>query len=178
MYPVLRLVKTLISSRKEQTNYLRQDSMQFRCRPWDIDIFREMNNGRMITLFDLGRISLVSKCGLLKVLVKKKWGLVVAGSTVMYRKRIRVFDKITMYTRVVGIDEKWFYLEQSMWVKGEPCCSMVIRTAVTSKNGLVATKDVLDAFGEKNVNLSQELWVSNWIENEAYRSWPPKIDVG
>ena len=178
MYPILRLVKTLLSSRKEKINYLHQDSIQFRCHPWDIDIFREMNNGRMITLFDLGRISLVSKCGFLRVLLKNKWGLVVAGSSVMYRKRIRAFDKITMYTRVVGIDDKWIYLEQSMWVKGVPCCSMVIRTAVTSKNGLVDTKDVLDTFGEKHSTVSPEVWVTNWIENEKDRSWPPNVEMG
>lgn len=175
MYPFFRLIKTLIHSKQERLTYLSQDSIQFHCRPWDLDIFREMNNGRMITLFDLGRVSLVSKCGLLNILLSKKWGLVVAGSSVMYRKKIRVFDKITMYTRVTGIDDKWVYLEQSMWVKGEPCCSIVIRTAITSKNGLVATKEVLEALGEESQNLLPELWVSNWIENEERRNWPPKI---
>ena len=176
MYPFFRLIKTIILSRKEKLTYLSQDSMTFRCRPWDIDIFMEMNNGRMITLFDLGRISLISKCGLLSVLLKNKWAVVVAGSSIMYRKRIRMFDKVTMYTCVVGIDKKWIYLEQSMWVKGKPCCSMVIRTAVTCKSGLVATEEVIESFGNGAETLPPEEWLSNWSENEEDRCWPPHVE--
>lgn len=94
----------------------------------------------------------------------------------MYRKRIRMFDKVTMYTRVVGIDKKWIYLEQSMWVKGKPCGSMVIRTAVTCKSGLVATEEVIESFGNGAETLPPEEWLSNWIENEEARCWPPHVE--
>ncbi|KDN26252.1 thioeseterase [Vibrio fortis] len=176
MYPLFRLLTTIVKSRNKTINCLSQDSINFYCRPWDIDILFEMNNGRAITLFDLGRVSLVSKCGLLKILIKKKWGLVVAGSSIMYRKRIRSFDRVTMYTRVINIDDKWIYLEQSMWVKSVPCCSIVIRTAVTSKHGIISTNKVLEALGEAPINPKPEGWVLNWINNEKERIWPPNIN--
>ncbi|MGR5457377.1 acyl-CoA thioesterase, partial [Vibrio alfacsensis] len=78
------------------------------------DLFLELNNGRILTLYDIGRTALSVKCGLMSTLKKKRWGLVVAGSSVRYRKRIHMFDKITMKTQCVATDDKWFYLEQSM----------------------------------------------------------------
>lgn len=148
MYPFFRLAKTIIQSKKQPTlSYTQQDEIQFRCHPWDIDLFLELNNGRILTLYDLGRTALSVKCGLMSTLKKKRWGLVVAGSSVRYRKRIHMFDKITMKTQCVATDDKWFYLEQSMWVKGEPCSSVLIRAGVTSKQGIVAPLDVVDAAG-------------------------------
>lgn len=55
------------------------------------------------------------------------------GSTIQYRKRIRFLDKITIKTHIVAIDERWLYLEHSMWVKDRPCSSTLLRTGVTEK---------------------------------------------
>ena len=49
-----------------------------------------------------------------KALIKNRWGLVVAGSTIQHRKRIRLFDKVLMKTHIAGFDERWVYIEQSM----------------------------------------------------------------
>ena len=34
------------------------------CWPWDIDPWRELNNGRTLTLYDLGRVPLAVRSGL------------------------------------------------------------------------------------------------------------------
>ena len=71
------------------------------CLPWDIDLWRELNNGRTLTLYDLGRIPLAGRVGLIKVLRRERWGLTMAGASVRYRRRIRVFDRIEMRSRLV-----------------------------------------------------------------------------
>ncbi|MDA0107087.1 acyl-CoA thioesterase [Vibrio sp. La 4.2.2] len=174
MYPFFRLAKTIIQSKKQPTlSYTQQDEIQFRCHPWDIDLFLELNNGRILTLYDLGRTALSVKCGLMSTLKKERWGLVVAGSSVRYRKRIHMFDKITMKTQCVATDDKWFYLEQSMWVKGEPCSSVLIRAGVTSKQGIVAPLDVVDAAGVSPADNETPQWVQEWVDSEQHRPWPP-----
>ena len=62
----------------------------FRIRPWDIDMFLEVNNGRVLTLYDLGRFDFSIRMGLAKALRQNKWGLVVAGSTVRYLSLIHI----------------------------------------------------------------------------------------
>ena len=74
----------------------------FRCSLTDIDNFLEMNNGRVFTLYDFGRTDFAIRSGLGKKLLENRWGLVVAGSTIQYRKRIRAFDLVTIKTRIAA----------------------------------------------------------------------------
>ena len=132
--------------------------VSFYCRPWDIDIFGEMNNGRVLTLYDLGRFDLTIRIGLPKLMRKHGWGFVVAGSSVTYRKRIRLFDRVSLKTQIAGYDAKWIYILQSMWVAGKPCNQALLRTAVTRKSGTVPTAEVLDAMGSPALDLELPAW--------------------
>ncbi|WP_319802782.1 acyl-CoA thioesterase [Moraxella bovoculi] len=133
-----------------------------------------MNNGRIFTLFDLGRTDFAIRSGLGIKLIKIRWGLVVAGSTIQYRKRIRAFDKVTMKTRICAIDERWFYVEQTMWVKGKCTCHALLRTAVTDfKSGkALPTKEILDSLGHSDINLPPDEWVQAWIDADKLRPYP------
>ena len=136
-------------------------------------MFFEMNNGRVLTLCDLGRFSLAIRTGLAKALKNNRWGLVVAGGTTRYRRRIRVFDKVTMHSQVVAFDDMWFYIEQSMWVKGQAVFSVLLRTGVTSKGKVIPAQEVLKALDADNIKLEPSDWVKSWIANEKIRPWPP-----
>jgi len=117
MFPVVRLIKeTYLARKAPPLPILGTHVSHHRCWPQDIDLFIEMNNGRILTIFDLGRMSLAHRVGLITALREKRWGLTMAGSTVRYRKRIRPFVKFEMRSRALGWDDKFFYLEQSMWI--------------------------------------------------------------
>jgi len=141
--------------------------------PWDIDLWGEMNNGRVLTLYDLGRIDLAIRTGLARVLKKKRWGLVVAGSSVRYRRRIRMFDKVTMRTQVARFEERWIYVAQSMWVKGQPISSVLVRTAVTRKGKAIPTDLILEEMDVKDWKPEPADWIDSWISSEEVRPWPP-----
>jgi len=174
MYPILRLISSLTKAKlSEPADFSSSTQTTFHCMPWDLDIFFEMNNGRVLTLYDLGRFNLSVRTGFSKILKKNRWGLVVAGSTVRYRKRIRVFDKVTMHTKVAGIDEKWIYVEQSMWVKGQAASSVLLRTAVTGKGRIVLTEKVLSAMNLSNWQPQHSNWLKSWVSSEEIRPWPP-----
>lgn len=174
MYPFRRLLTTILKAKKSPK--LAVDGISensFHCMPWDLDLFMEMNNGRVVTLYDLGRFNLSIQTGLAAVLKEKNWGLVVAGSTTRYRKRVRMFDKVNMFTQVAAMDERWIYIVQSMWVKGEPASSILLRTAITEKGKVVANERVREALGKPDWQPAPEGWVKSWIESEEHRPWPP-----
>ena len=174
MYPFFRLLKISIQASRQKKLALDEiGETSFYCRPWDIDMFFEMNNGRILTLYDLGRFAVAIRCGLAKTLKRQKWGLVVAGGSVRYRRRVRVFDKVTMKTRLLGHDDRWFYIEQSMWVAGKPCSSVLLRTAVTRGGGTVPCDEVKAAMGQENWMPSIPSWAKEWINADAHREWPP-----
>ncbi len=179
MYPFLRysatIVKAALQVKKGHTlSFDDVSEMRFRCRLTDIDNFFEMNNGRVLTLNDMGRMDFAVRSGLGRQLIKQRWGLVVAGSTVQYRKRIRAFDKVTIKTHVVGLDTRWIYIEQSMWVKGKPCSSALLRTGVTERGKVIETARVLAALGIPEWRLPPTGYVAEWIESDKDRPWPPQ----
>ena len=179
MYPFLRFGKTLVQSslstaKGDRLELTEVGEFRFTANLSDIDNFFEMNNGRIFTLFDLGRIDFAIRSGLGKNLLKHRWGLVVAGSTIQYRRRIRTFDKVIIKTRVKAMDEKWIYIEQSMWVKGQACCQALLRTGVTNiKTGkVIDTARVLDTMGFADLKMPLDEWVQAWIEADKLRSFP------
>ena len=177
MYPLARFIKVLFKARKKpKIGYLDSSSIEFRCRPWDLYMYNEMNNGRVMTLYDLGRFDLSYRNRFAKVLMKNRWATVVAGSSVRYRKRIHIWDKITMHSRCVGFDDKWIYMVQSMWVKDQACSSVLIRAGVTGRDGLVSPQTVIAEMGEEISQTPMPTWVNEWIASEQHRPWPPEID--
>jgi acyl-CoA thioesterase FadM len=174
MYPFIRYATTIahaaLKVKKGDTLTLKETSeITFRCRLSDIDNFLEMNNGRVFTLYDLGRMDFAVRTGLGKQLLKQRWGLVIAGSTIQYRKRIRAFDKVTLKTKIVAIDERWMYIEQSMWVKGKPCSSATLRSGVTKGGRVIEISKVLAALGQSDWELPPTGFVAKWIESDAER---------
>ncbi|HHS94510.1 MAG TPA: acyl-CoA thioesterase, partial [Rhodobacterales bacterium] len=105
MYPFIRMIKELaVHSRAESLPLGGTHVSHHICWPWDLDFWQELNNGRTLTLFDLGRIPLARRTGLIEAMRKQGWGLTVAGVSVRYRRRIRVFDRIEMRSRAIGWD--------------------------------------------------------------------------
>ena len=119
-------------------------------------------------------MSLGERTAFAATLKAQRWGIAVAGNTVRYRRRVRAFDRLTIRTRCIGWDARFLYMEQSMW-KGEDCTSQqVIRSAVTSKSGIVAPAALLRAMGTALESPALPEWVRLWVEAEDRRPWPPQ----
>ncbi|SEW40819.1 Acyl-CoA thioesterase FadM [Cognatiyoonia koreensis] len=175
MYPFIRLAKELVLHRKAgDLPTLGTHVSHHRCWPQDIDVFMEMNNGRILTILDLGRTVLAKRVGLLRALSENRWGLTMAGVSVRYRRRIRPFVKFRVVSRAVGWDARFFYLDQSIWI-GEHCAAQALyRSAVTDKNGIVAPERVFAAMGYTEASPALPDWIQNWVDAEATRPWPPE----
>ncbi|MEY4697125.1 MAG: hypothetical protein RIT14_1553 [Pseudomonadota bacterium] len=174
MYPFFRMAKELWIHRKAgELPLLGTHVSRHRCWPWDLDPWAELNNGRTLTLYDLGRIPLGIRTGLRRVLGQRGWGLAVAGNTVRYRRRVRAFEVVEMRSRCIGWDSRFLYIEQAMWKGGDCASHMVLRTAVTSMAGIVPPAQVLAALGEGVESPALPDWVQTWIAAEAARPWPP-----
>jgi acyl-CoA thioesterase FadM len=176
MYPFLRTALTVRAARRMSPLPLfGTHVMRMRCWPWDADMFWEMNNGRVLTLCDLGRTGLAVRTGLWRILQERRWGLVVAGASVRYRSRIRPFQTFELRTRVLGWDTRFIYVEQAMW-KGDTCCHhLLMRTGVTEGGRLAETARVAEALGTEATSPVLPDWVSEWTSADATRPWPPEF---
>ena len=176
MYPFIRLAKEIFKARRQPRLPLTGTHVSHHiCWPWDIDMFVELNNGRSLTLYDLGRIPLASRVGLDTALLKNRWGLTMAGSSVRWRARIKPFQRFEMRSRALGWDDKFVYLEQSMWLPDGRCANQILyRSAVTNRNGIVPPEKIMAALGADMTSPDLPDWVAAWIAAEATRPWPPQ----
>lgn len=176
MFPFVRLIKDVALARR-QPRLARLTDMHVShhiCWPHDLDIWLELNNGRALSLYDLGRSALAERTGLITILRQRKWGLTMAGTSTRFRRRIHGFERFEMRSRALCWDDRFVYLEQSMWKRSGDCASHVLyRAAVTDKNGIVAPQKVLAALGQDETSPAMPDWVRNWTKADATRPWPP-----
>ncbi|MEL6205146.1 MAG: acyl-CoA thioesterase [Pseudomonadota bacterium] len=178
MYPYIRLAKEFLRYRSAPKLGLTDEhATDLICWPWDIDPWMELNNGRTLTLYDLGRFVLFRRIGVVDMMKRKRWSGVVAGCSVRYRRRVRSFDRFTLRTRIVGWDARFMYMEQGMWRNGECASHGLMRIAVTSKAGIVPTAECLEAMGLPQGNPPLPDWIAAWSEADALRPWPPMADT-
>ena len=176
MYPYIRLTKELIRQKFLKKISLSEIHTYYTiCWPIDLDPWWELNNGRTLTLYDLGRISYLLRSGLKNKIVKQGWRFTVAGSSIRYRKRVTIFNLLKVNTRFLGWDERFIYFQQTMWKKNDPASSILIRSAITDKNGIVNSDRFIKIIGAEARNIDLPDWADNWSNAEAKRIWPPEF---
>ncbi len=179
MFPFVRVLKDVyLASRQPRFEALTQTHVSHHiCWPHDLDFFLELNNGRAMSLYDIGRTAMAQRAGLLEVVRRERWGLTMAGSTTRFRRRIFGFERFEMRSRATCWDDRFMYLEQSMWKKNGECASHVLfRAAVTDRNGLIPPTRVLQAMGRDDASPEMPDWMQAWCAAEDKRPWPPMQD--
>ncbi len=175
MYPVLRFAKEVLSNRTAaRTGLFDTHVTRHLIWPVDIDMWMELNNGRTLTLFDLGRFALLSRTGLVGALRRQGWVGTVAGATIRYRRRVQMFQKVEVRSRILGWGERFIYMEQAMYRQGTCTGHALFRVAVTDRTRLVPTAELAPALG---TGASPPLpdWVRAWSDAEDRRPWPPLL---
>ncbi len=172
MYPYFRLIKVALrASFGERLSLGDESVLELRVMPGDVDFYPELNNGRQLTMMDLGRIDLAIRTGLVKALFRKGWGLMVGGASVRYRHRLRLFEKYSLRTAFVGHEPLWFYFHQKLEQGGRTCSAALIRGAITSPSGIVPIEEVFAATGAPKREPELPEWVRAWAEAEKLRPW-------
>lgn len=174
MYPYLRMGRALLTARRVPGKTILGTSVtHHRAWPWDTDMYGELNNGRILTLMELGRWGLAVEIGLLQAMRKRRAGFAVAGVSVRYRRRIPLFARYRIETRPLGWDEKFLYIDQSMWMGDVAANQMLLRAAIVGKSGTIPPAEFAAELGHEGPSPVLPAWVENWIEAEATRVWPP-----
>ena len=172
MYPYLRLARVLFRSKfKSKLNFYSRDSdcIPMMVLPQDIDPFMELNNGRYVTLLDLGRYGYGTRVNINTFLRKQKWSLTITGTYNEYRYRLRLFQRFKLKTKIIGYDENWFYFFQKIERNEKTHMASVVKYAFTSKNGIVKPKEVVEAMGEPYDPTQLPSWVTEIGQHQVFK---------
>lgn len=138
-------------------------STAFRVLPTDLDVYGHMNNGRYMTISDLGRFDLMRRSGMWPELRKRGWYPVVASSTITYRKSLEPWQRFTIESQFLGVHERDAYMEQRFVVKGEVYAKLIIRARfLKKKGGHVPMDELVALLGERPGNLDVPDFVTSW----------------
>ena len=86
--------------------------LHFRVWPLDLDLSLHMNNGRYLTIMDLGRIDILTRSGLLRVVVRERWTPIASGIQIRFSRELRLLDRFRLETRLVAWDDTRVVMEQ------------------------------------------------------------------
>ncbi len=116
----LRLLWLLLTGWRRTALALPGDASQlpFRVWPHDLDISLHMNNGRYLTLMDLGRTDLMLRSGLWRAVWRHKWTPIASAITIRYRRELRPFQKFRLETRLLTWDDTLVVMEQNFLIVG------------------------------------------------------------
>ena len=148
MIPVLRSFRVgLAALRRPRLHPLDDSVIRFRVWPNDLDVNLHMNNGRYLTLMDLGRLDLVVRIGVLGTLRRRRWNPVVGSLQIRYRRSLLPFQEYDIRTRLLCWDERWFFLDQRFERGGNLIAVALVKGLFLGPGGRVPTQQVVDASG-------------------------------
>ena len=177
----LRLIWALVSWRSRgRLSWQAVGSRQFRVWPTDLDIFNHMNNGKFLSLLDLGRFDLLKRSGAWKAMGKRNWYPVVVAETITFRKSLSPWMRFAIESKVAGWDDQSMYVEQRFVVSGEIYAQAFVRIRfLVNPRGIVTPAQVIELLGgwQGPVPVLPE-WVARWsVESSMPKGKEPAPSI-
>ncbi len=136
--------------------------------PNDLDINFHMNNGRFLTIMDLGRMDLLKRTGTLGLAVKNKWMPIVGTATIDFLRPLKLWQSYQLHTQITHWDDKWFYLEQVFYSRNKVMAKGTIKGLLRAKSGNVSPQAIMEKLSPGIVSPDVDKPEPNEIiENEA-----------
>jgi acyl-CoA thioesterase FadM len=93
-------------------------TLRMRAMPWDCDANLHINNGRYLTLMDLGRMQLFIRHGLTRRVMQQRWNMVAASAHILFRRPVNLFTAFELHSRLVGCTQRFMVVEHRMTIAG------------------------------------------------------------
>ena len=164
----LRLFWTILAlTWRKPIGVLETSAITLRVWPNDLDINLHVNNGRFLTLADLGVVTLFGRLGLFRAAWREGWRPVVGSAVARFRRPLKPFQKYRLETRILGWNEKWTFFESRFIVKGEVKATVVTKGIFLGREGPVPPLQIAALTGRAGESPALPDWVAHWEAAEA-----------
>lgn len=145
------LLTVLFARFKAPLGVMEEGRMRLRVWPTDLDIAVHVNNGRYLSIADLGRWEMLLRTGFWPKMRARGWHPVVGTSKVWHRRSLMPFQTFDLTTRILGWDEKWTYIEHRFEGTGKKAdtvyCRIVVKTLFLHGREKVPTQTLIETMG-------------------------------
>jgi YbgC/YbaW family acyl-CoA thioester hydrolase len=123
----------MVFDRKKITDIHQIDELHFRVMPTDLDPLIHVNNAKFLAFMDLARLMYLYRSGSLAYILKNKLKPVITSSEVLFKKELKLFQKFTVQTQLIKIDDRAFYIKHSI-IHSKQICVVANIKGVLIKN--------------------------------------------
>jgi acyl-CoA thioesterase FadM len=121
---------------------------EFRVLPNDLDVLMHMNNGRYFSIMDIARVDLMARSGLWPELKARGWYPVVVHERMSFRRSLKVWQRYTVHSEVLGWDEKHIAMSQRFVAYSggelkEMASAVVIARFLKTSGGSVSSAELM-----------------------------------
>ena len=171
----LRLFYMLIATffKPKVADELDETRLRFSVWPNDLDLNGHMNNGRYLTIMDIGRMDFVIRLGLAGYIIKNGYIPVLSSASVRYRLPLLPFQKYQLKTRIVCWDDKWVFMEHRFVIAGGKKDGAVaavglVKGSFFSKKtrGTIPTGEIMQAIGLTQASPAMPEYIAHWQQAE------------
>lgn len=157
-------------------NLLKVHSIEGIVLPSDLDFMMHMNNSKYLRECDFGRFRMFYRTGIWSALEKRKSSVVVAASTMRYRRSLNLFQRFTIKTRIMYWTTDSLYVEQII----EDASSGFAHAVMLVKMAFLGarTADVISEVSDKAVSPPIDDGLREWIEYNRLSSEKFRRQIG
>lgn len=168
MYVFFRLFKALfLASTRPRIGVLDTAVTRMRVWPNDLDSNFHLNNGRYLTLMDIGRFDLSWRSGLLQTALRRGWFPVLGSAHIIFRRSLNLFQEFELHTRIYWFDEKWFYIEQKFIRDGETCAHALVKGVFRHKSKNIPIPQIMETMGVTVPYPERPALIDHWMQLES-----------
>lgn len=132
--------------------------VKMRVWPNDIDVNIHLNNGRYLSIMDLGRTRMSIRSGLYHKALKNGWGFgVVGGVNITYLKSLGLFQSYYLTSKIAGHHDGWIFIEQRFESRGKLVAAALVKVVFLKDKKRLPIEEMITQLG-----------VDHFGENKAY----------
>jgi acyl-CoA thioesterase FadM len=142
--------------------------------PNDLDSNFHMNNGRYLTIMDLGRLDMILRSGFLKVMRQEKAVPILASAAIRYRLSLDPWMSYRLSSKIIWWDEKWLYIEQRFIINKGDKAGAVAAIALVKGNfysrrdkAVIPTTQIIQSIHPEPLSIPEcPTHLKKWIETD------------
>ena len=139
------LIVTAVAFFGHRSGLLRTSRLRLYVLLNDLDLNLHMNNGRYLSVCDLGKIDVMIRSGTASIAIRRKWRPLIGGSVIRHRFGMGPFRRFELVTRVLCWDDKWFYFQHRIETEGGTAAMAFSKALLHDGYRSVSPEEVLAA---------------------------------
>jgi acyl-CoA thioesterase FadM len=158
----LRLLWLALFRNRRRVDLLAATRVHLRVWPNDLDLYRHVNNGRYLTLADLGRIDWFLRTGVMHLALQRNARPIIGDAMAKFRRDLRLFQSFDIHSRLLGWDPRWMFLEHRFVRDGRVVGVVAIRGLFQGPRGALSPGEFLGAPGAPALSPALPEWLLTW----------------